>query len=325
MPDTTFEPNTSIQVAPTVSTSKTISLLEAKAVSKLNLAPEASLTPTITSVEVKSLVKKHSEKSPAAKPVIEKEIPKEQARSKQKEPVKSVSQKTRTPRSGPSKKTVETSIKTEKPSNNILKQAERITKKSMVAHENAFAKIQQEEIPRSVKEQTPIQNKPTPSSTVSEKTVQRHAKISVCAPMPSASKTINIARPSAPRAWNTTKKTLTQPVSSAFQNEDTKPPSGVFHDWCQKSLKELKKDVDADELLKMLLSFPLVPSPFEIIKEIIYANSTSMDGRRFAETFIKYRKADMDGQLKNTVVQPVNRTAQNSFKVVTKKSKRKNV
>lgn len=44
----------------------------------------------------------------------------------------------------------------------------------------------------------------------------------------------------------------------------------------------------------MLLSFPLDPDPstLEIISETIYANSTTLDGRRFATDFVGRRKTD---------------------------------
>jgi PERQ amino acid-rich with GYF domain-containing protein len=44
----------------------------------------------------------------------------------------------------------------------------------------------------------------------------------------------------------------------------------------------------------MLLSFPLDPEPTttEIISDLIYANSTTMDGRRFTAEFVTRRKAD---------------------------------
>jgi PERQ amino acid-rich with GYF domain-containing protein len=44
----------------------------------------------------------------------------------------------------------------------------------------------------------------------------------------------------------------------------------------------------------MLLSFPLDPdsSTMEIISDLIYANSTTLDGRRFASEFVGKRKAD---------------------------------
>ena len=44
----------------------------------------------------------------------------------------------------------------------------------------------------------------------------------------------------------------------------------------------------------MLLTFPLDPPPatIEIIQDSIYAHSPTLDGRRFADEFIKRRKAD---------------------------------
>jgi PERQ amino acid-rich with GYF domain-containing protein len=44
----------------------------------------------------------------------------------------------------------------------------------------------------------------------------------------------------------------------------------------------------------MLLSFPVDPDPstVEIISDLIYANSTTLDGRRFASEFVSKRKAD---------------------------------
>ncbi|PKY18636.1 hypothetical protein RhiirB3_111793 [Rhizophagus irregularis] len=47
----------------------------------------------------------------------------------------------------------------------------------------------------------------------------------------------------------------------------------------------------------MLLTFPLDPPPatIEIIQESVYANSPTLDGRRFADEFIKRRKADASG------------------------------
>jgi PERQ amino acid-rich with GYF domain-containing protein len=44
----------------------------------------------------------------------------------------------------------------------------------------------------------------------------------------------------------------------------------------------------------MLLSFPLDPPPsvIEIISDSVYANSGTLDGRRFASEFVAKRKAD---------------------------------
>jgi hypothetical protein len=70
----------------------------------------------------------------------------------------------------------------------------------------------------------------------------------------------------------------------------------------------------------MLLSFPNDNSCSEIIQDIIYANSSSMDGRRFANDFISRRKADLEGKL--DIVLPKAPTT-SEFKVVTKRGKKK--
>lgn len=71
----------------------------------------------------------------------------------------------------------------------------------------------------------------------------------------------------------------------------------------------------------MLLSFPVDESCLEIIQDIIYTNSTCMDGRRFANDFLSRRKADLDGKL--NFVLPKNNFISSEFKVVTKKGRKK--
>lgn len=90
----------------------------------------------------------------------------------------------------------------------------------------------------------------------------------------------------------------------------------------------------------MLLSFPLDPDPttLEIISDLIYANSTTLDGRRFATEFVHKRKADATAKPKGNssanvigkvqsiadVVKTQPKPAQNEwggFKVVNKKKK----
>lgn len=46
--------------------------------------------------------------------------------------------------------------------------------------------------------------------------------------------------------------------------------------------------------MSMLLSFPMDPdqSTLEIISDLIYINSTTLDGRRFASEFVSKRKFD---------------------------------
>lgn len=86
--------------------------------------------------------------------------------------------------------------------------------------------------------------------------------------------------------------------------------------------------------MSMLLSFPLDPdsSTLELISDLIYANSTTLDGRRFASEFVNKRKADSKGSANGTskplsiaeVVKTQPKPAQNEwggFKVVNKKKK----
>lgn len=57
----------------------------------------------------------------------------------------------------------------------------------------------------------------------------------------------------------------------------------------------IEKAFLAAEITSMLLSFPLDPDPstVEIIQDLIYASSTTLDGRRFAAEYIQRRKADL--------------------------------
>ena len=92
--------------------------------------------------------------------------------------------------------------------------------------------------------------------------------------------------------------------------------------------------------MSMLLSFPLDPDPstVELISDLIYANSTTLDGRRFAAEFINKRKNDAASRTKSAgssgkspakpvsiadVVKAAPKPAQSewSFKVVNKKKK----
>ncbi|KAF7729266.1 hypothetical protein EC973_004796 [Apophysomyces ossiformis] len=116
--------------------------------------------------------------------------------------------------------------------------------------------------------------------------------------------------------------TPSQPAASRRVENEQKSPSDDFCRWCKQTLRGLNAGVNADEILQMLLSFPLDGSSAEIIQDIIYANSTSMDGRRFAEEFMKRRKADLAGKL--NVIVPLGSTVEDdSFTVVTKKGKKK--
>lgn len=60
----------------------------------------------------------------------------------------------------------------------------------------------------------------------------------------------------------------------------------------------------------MLLTFPLNPDSavMEIISDSVYANSPTLDGRRFAQEFVTRRKTDAKGQKAGTV-QPASSTS----------------
>ena len=85
----------------------------------------------------------------------------------------------------------------------------------------------------------------------------------------------------------------------------------------------------------MLLSFPLDPDPstLELISDLIYANSTTLDGRRFASEFVSKRKVDAKSGAASASAKPLSiadvvraqpKAVQNEwggFKVVNKKKK----
>jgi hypothetical protein len=125
--------------------------------------------------------------------------------------------------------------------------------------------------------------------------------------------------------YNSTKNQQQTATASRHPTITSEPkgPSEDFLKWCKLSLRNLNAGVNSDEILQMLLSFPVDNSCSEIIQDIIYANSTSMDGRRFASDFVTRRKADMDGKKLNIVLPKSSVIAAPEFKVVTKKHKKK--
>ncbi|KAJ2291218.1 kinesin-like protein [Coemansia sp. RSA 355] len=100
-------------------------------------------------------------------------------------------------------------------------------------------------------------------------------------------------------AWANT--TATSPVGSRpVSGKQTKAPksdimlpSMEFLQWCQARLGSLR-GIDASKFIEMLLTFPLEApeSTLEIISEQIYAFSTTLNGRAFAEDFAKRRRKD---------------------------------
>ncbi|CAG8451941.1 11905_t:CDS:2 [Dentiscutata heterogama] len=92
-------------------------------------------------------------------------------------------------------------------------------------------------------------------------------------------------------------------ISSYSEGSTPRPPSEEFLKWCRNALRGLN-NVNVDEFIHVLLTFPLDPPPetVEIIQESIYANSPTLDGRRFADEFIKRRKADANGLPMNSLL-----------------------
>ncbi|KAF8942967.1 hypothetical protein BGZ47_005934 [Haplosporangium gracile] len=116
-------------------------------------------------------------------------------------------------------------------------------------------------------------------------------------------------------------------------SDEPRPASEEFLRWCRQALKGLQ-NVVLEDFIQMLLSFPLNPDPMtvEIIQDSIYANSQSLNGRQFADEFIKRRKADAYPNGMGPASAPANSGNNNassgghdsSFKVVSKKGKKKN-
>ncbi|KIO04933.1 hypothetical protein M404DRAFT_949697, partial [Pisolithus tinctorius Marx 270] len=86
----------------------------------------------------------------------------------------------------------------------------------------------------------------------------------------------------------------TEPAATPHVEDSPVTPSHDFLKWMSDSLKGLNSSVNLKEITLMLFSFPLGPDPsmIEIISDLIYANSTTLDGRRFASEYVNKRKAD---------------------------------
>ena len=86
------------------------------------------------------------------------------------------------------------------------------------------------------------------------------------------------------------------PVNPVAQASTPKTPAILaqeeFMKWCRMSLKQLNSNVNQEEFLQSLLSFP---PETDLIADSIYANSSTMDGNRFAEEFVRRRKSAQQG------------------------------
>ncbi|KAK0537328.1 kinesin-like protein [Tilletia horrida] len=106
-------------------------------------------------------------------------------------------------------------------------------------------------------------------------------------------------------AGNGARKPSARPGSGAPGAESYSPssPSPEFLQYCKDHLKGLS--IRVDDFIEMLLSFPLDPTPdvIEIIAESVYANSSTLDGRRFASDFVAKRKLDAKGHFASSHTQ----------------------
>ncbi|KAK4518115.1 transcription factor TFIIF complex subunit Tfg3 [Mucor velutinosus] len=138
-------------------------------------------------------------------------------------------------------------------------------------------------------------------------------------PSPAPAPAVIAAPPPQPTQWTPVKA----PARAAATTARTSGPSEDFRRWCRKALRGLNSGVNQEEIVSMLLSFPADSGSAEIIEDVIYANSVRIDGKRFAQEFMKRRKADIAGRL-DIVTAGLEDEDEDDFKVVvTKKGKKK--
>ncbi|CAO3631456.1 unnamed protein product [Mucor hiemalis] len=113
-----------------------------------------------------------------------------------------------------------------------------------------------------------------------------------------------------------------EPVVKPAAPKPRSGPSEDFRRWCKKALRDLNSGVNQEEIVDMLVSFPVDANASEIIEDVIYANSLRIDGKRFAQEFMKRRKADIAGRL-DIVTAGLEDEDEDDFKVVIKKGKKK--
>ncbi|KAF9195350.1 hypothetical protein BGZ50_004726 [Haplosporangium sp. Z 11] len=137
------------------------------------------------------------------------------------------------------------------------------------------------------------------------------------------------ASPAVSRAATTpTTTTISSNANKNTNSNEPRPPSEDFLRWCRQALKGLQ-GVVLEDIIQMLLTLPLNdPMTVEIIQDSIYANSQSLNGRQFADEFIRRRKADAfpNGALASSSSASGNMNSgmgDSSFKVVSKKGKKK--
>lgn len=108
---------------------------------------------------------------------------------------------------------------------------------------------------------------------------------------PTPTTTSSATLPASPSPSPSTRLASAKPRAS-----DPNAPSPEFIRYCKENLVGLT--IKTDDFIDMLLQFPLDPSAdvIEIIADTVYANSSTLDGRRFANDFVSKRKLDVQGR-----------------------------
>ncbi|KAF9966923.1 hypothetical protein BGZ70_000723 [Mortierella alpina] len=171
----------------------------------------------------------------------------------------------------------------------------------------------------------------TSSVRATPRVEDNHGWIEVSSQKPSSTTAGTVAEPTPTRT--------TPLVQKKTSSDEPREASEDFLRWCRQALKGLQ-GVVLEDFIQMLLSFPLNPDPMtvEIIQDSIYANSQSLNGRQFADEFIKRRKADAyphgmgsgangtsnsNNNSSFSSNQQLSSAHDGSFKVVSKKGKKK--
>ncbi|GAA5894507.1 GYF domain-containing protein [Sporobolomyces salmoneus] len=131
---------------------------------------------------------------------------------------------------------------------------------------------------------------PTSRSSVPTSTSST-SKPSAAAPAPV--RPAAVSTPSKPSVIRSISVNGASSTPQVYDAENPPPPSAEFVAWIRQALKGLQ--VPMDEFIQVLLSFPLDASSdvLEIISDSVYANSSTLDGRRFANDYAARRKNDV--------------------------------
>ncbi|KAF8326029.1 uncharacterized protein EI90DRAFT_2930901 [Cantharellus anzutake] len=134
---------------------------------------------------------------------------------------------------------------------------------------------------------SPAVTSPTPIATTSNRSSAVNARSA------STVSSTPAARPTTAAA-STTSTTPSSSGGNAKKVDVKMHPSVDFMRWLRDALRGLNHGVSVEEFITMLFDLPLDPdlSMLDVISDFVYANSSTMDGRRFASEFVNKRKAD---------------------------------